>query len=206
MFAIKRRTVGVLFIVVAAVAVAFGATAFSRPADAGAPDHFNFDLVPAAGIAACLHDAGGTAQIETHEVNQMMKVKVSGLVPDTAYDLFVIEFPNRPFGVSWYQSELNTNHDGKGEAKVQGIFNVETFSVSPGGPTTFAPTHQYHVGLWFDDPTDLSTPDASPDPPRRWSRRSIASSTRVSRSSTRPTSPTTRVPSRTCNRRRNAEA
>ena len=30
---------------------------------------------------------------------------------------------------------------------------METFSLSPGGPTTtFAPTHQYHLGLWFADP------------------------------------------------------
>ena len=35
---------------------------------------------------------------------------------------------------------------------VRGVFDVETFSVSPGGSTTFGPTHQYHLGLWFNDP------------------------------------------------------
>ena len=36
---------------------------------------------------------------------------------------------------------------------VRGIFNKETFSVSAGGPTvTFGATHQYHLGLWFNDP------------------------------------------------------
>jgi hypothetical protein len=25
--------------------------------------------------------------------------------------------------------------------------------VSPGGTTTFAPTHQYHLGLWFNNPS-----------------------------------------------------
>ena len=37
-------------------------------------------------------------------------------------------------------------------ATVRGVFDSETFSVSPGGTTTFAPTHQYHLGLWFNDP------------------------------------------------------
>ena len=36
---------------------------------------------------------------------------------------------------------------------VRGILDPKTFSVSPGGPTTtFAPTNQYHLGLWFSDP------------------------------------------------------
>ena len=26
-------------------------------------------------------------------------------------------------------------------------------NTSPGGTTTFAPTHQYHLGLWFNDPS-----------------------------------------------------
>ena len=34
----------------------------------------------------------------------------------------------------------------------RGIFDAETFSVSPGGTTTFSPTHQYHLGVWFNDP------------------------------------------------------
>ena len=36
---------------------------------------------------------------------------------------------------------------------MRGVFDAETFSVSPGGTTTFAPTHQYHLGLWFNDPS-----------------------------------------------------
>ena len=35
---------------------------------------------------------------------------------------------------------------------MRGVFDSETFSVSPGGSTTFAPTHQYHLGLWFNNP------------------------------------------------------
>ena len=52
-----------------------------------------------------------------------------------------------------------TDGNGNGCVVVRGIFNAETFSVSPGGSTTtFAPTHQYHLGFWFADqqvPFDL---------------------------------------------------
>jgi hypothetical protein len=83
-----------------------------------------------------------------------MMVEVHGLAPSTGYDLFVIKLPNKPFGISWYQSDLETDVHGNGQATVRGIFNVETFSVPTGGPTTtFSPTHQYHLGLWFNDPT-----------------------------------------------------
>jgi hypothetical protein len=83
-----------------------------------------------------------------------MTVSFSGLAPSTDYDLFVIEIPNKPFGISWYQSDLQTDSHGNGSVSVRGIFDKETFSVSQANSPTvsFAPTHQYHLGLWFNDP------------------------------------------------------
>lgn len=113
---------------------------------------FTFNLVPSPNITKCLANAGGSATITPNSLNDELTVHVKGLAPNTGYDLFVIQLPNKPFGVSWYQSDLETNGNGEGSVSVRGIFNVETFSVSPGGTTTFAPTHQYHLGLWFNDP------------------------------------------------------
>lgn len=114
---------------------------------------FSFPLVASPGIKACLPNAKGLGTITPLEQNDEMRITVSGLAPKAGYDLFVIELPNKPFGVSWYQSDLETDKYGNGSVTVRGIFNKETFSVSPGGPsTTFAPTHQFHVGLWFNDP------------------------------------------------------
>lgn len=116
---------------------------------------FEFNMVPSsAAISACLPQATGEVTIETGDLNDKMEVQVSGLAPNTAYDLFVIEIPHGPFGISWYQSDLQTDQHGRGHAKVRGIFDVETFSVSQAGSPTvsFPPTHQYHLGLWFDDP------------------------------------------------------
>lgn len=112
-----------------------------------------FDMIPSPGINACLPKARGHVEITPGKLNDEMKVSVTGLAPNTEYDLFVIELPNKPFGVSWYQTDLDTDSHGAGNVTVRGIFDVETFSVSPGGPTTtFKPTHQFHLGLWFGDP------------------------------------------------------
>jgi hypothetical protein len=115
---------------------------------------FTFSMVPSStSISACLPKAKGTVTITPGSLNDVMKVNVSGLAPNTGYDLFVIQLPSKPFGVAWYQSDLETNGSGAGSATVRGIFNVETFSVSTGGTVTFGVTHQYHLGLWFNDPT-----------------------------------------------------
>ena len=114
---------------------------------------FTFSLVPSPGITSCLPKASGSVTITPGSLNDVMKVSVTGLAPSTGYDLFVLEIPNKPFGIAWYQSDLHTDSSGAGSVSVRGIFNKETFSVSTGGPTTtFAPTHQYHLGLWFNSP------------------------------------------------------
>lgn len=120
--------------------------------NASTNNSFSFHLVPSPGIKACLPHASGNVTVKPGSLNDEMRVSVSGLAPNTEYDLFVIQLPNKPFGVSWYQSDLDTDASGNGSVEVRGIFDVETFSVSPGGSTTFAPTHQYHLGLWFNDP------------------------------------------------------
>ena len=114
---------------------------------------FSFKLVPAPGIKACLPHAGGNATITPGHLNDTMTVSVHGMPPNTGFDLFVIQQPLKPFGVSWYQTDVDTNAYGSGSATVRGVFDVETFSVSPGGTVTFAPTHQYHLGLWFNSPS-----------------------------------------------------
>ncbi len=114
---------------------------------------FTFSLVPSPGITSCLAHASGSVTITPGSLNDVMKVSVTGLAPSTGYDLFVLEIPNKPFGIAWYQSDLHTDSTGAGSVSVRGIFNKETFSVSTGGPTvTFAPTHQFHLGLWFNTP------------------------------------------------------
>ena len=114
---------------------------------------FSFKLLPSStAISACLPKASGQVTITTGALNDVMKVTIQGMPHNTGFDLFVIQTPTPPFGVSWYQPDIQANSTGSGSATVRGVFDSQTFSVSLGGTTTFSPTHQYHLGVWFNDP------------------------------------------------------
>ena len=138
------------------LAISLGLTGASATPTAAAKalpsSSFSFALVPSPNIAACLPDASGKVTITPGSENDVMTVSISGMPANAGFDLFVIQQPLKPFGVSWYQTDVNANAYGDGSATVRGVFDVETFSVSLGGTTTFSPTHQYHLGLWFNNP------------------------------------------------------
>ena len=101
---------------------------------------------------------------------ETLVVDVSGLPPKTDFDFFVIQVPTAPFGVSWYQGDIETNGEGRGHQVFVGRFSIETFAVAPGtasapvvfnGPfpdassnPPFNPIQMYHLGLWFNSPVD----------------------------------------------------
>ena len=139
------------------------AAALSLTATAGAAAHapartaassFSFALKPSSSaISACLPKAGGHVTITPGTLNDTMTVSLHGMPPNAGFDLFVIQQPTAPFGVSWYQTDIQANSNGFGSATVKGVFDSETFSLSLGGTATFSPTHQYHLGVWFNDPS-----------------------------------------------------
>ncbi|MBV9488461.1 MAG: hypothetical protein JO069_01890, partial [Verrucomicrobia bacterium] len=94
--------------------------------------------------------------------------------PNTDFDFFVIQVPNLPFGLSWYQGDIETNRNGVGYGRFIGRFSIETFIVAPGvaqaPPDPFHdpkripdatenpktnPVQTYHLGLWFNNPQDV---------------------------------------------------
>jgi hypothetical protein len=133
----------------------------------------SFDMVRSAATenAGCLKNASGHVSIRSVGPVEIMKVRVEGLPPKTEFDFFVIQVPNTPFGLSWYQGDIETNQDGRGRGVFVGRFSIETFIVAPGvapapvvhnqppfpdansNPQT-APVHTFHLGLWFNDPAD----------------------------------------------------
>jgi len=122
-----------------AAAVALSLTAAAGAATGGAharsaaASSFSFPLKPSsAAISACLPKAGGRATITPGALNDTMTVSLHGMPANSDFDLFVIQQPTAPFGVSWYQSDIHANANGSGSAT--------------------APTHQYHLGVWFNDP------------------------------------------------------
>jgi hypothetical protein len=137
--------------VVAIAGITAAAVAIAAPT-AQASHKFSFALTRSAGISACLPHARGRVTITRGDLNDKMHISLHGMPRRASFDLFVIQVPNKPFGVSWYQTDVNVGRHGNGTATVRGVFDSETFSVSPGGTTTFGPTHQYHLGLWFNNP------------------------------------------------------
>lgn len=130
-----------------------------------------FSMVPSPGAAKCLPKATGRVTVTSGGGNDTMVVQVAGLPPNAGFDLFLIQVPNPPFGLSWYQGDVDTNAKGVGSATFIGVFDVETFIVAPGtaaAPVVFksppfpdagsnpktGPVHQYHLGLWFNSPAE----------------------------------------------------
>src|SRR5690349_9714141 len=126
----SRSKIGLFFslVILFSIAGAFLLNAAFKPHSseaANVPSTFKFNLALSPGISSCLPKAQGDAVITRGKLNDSMMVEVHGLAPNTGYDLFVIEIPNKPFGISWYQSDLQTDKNGNGQVTVRGILNVE---------------------------------------------------------------------------------
>jgi hypothetical protein len=140
-----------------------------------------FKMVVSAGAKACLPNASATVTIRPQGPVEIMDVTVVDLPPNTEFDFFVIQVPTAPFGVSWYQGDIETDKNGTGHERFIGRFSIETFSVAPapgGAPAPivfdsplfpnatvnppFNPIQMYHLGLWFGSP-DAARAAGCPD-------------------------------------------
>ena len=156
-----------------AVAAAALAGFVSTHADAKDRDRKQeFQMVRAAKPKAsgCLPNATANVTIKPGGAVEVMDVKVSGLPPKTDFDFFVIQKPGAPFGLAWYQGDIETDDYGEGHGRFIGRFNEETFIVAQGTvaapsvhnnafPDAIAnpvtnPVHTYHLGLWFNSSDD----------------------------------------------------
>ena len=115
-------------------------TRYFAPRDNGSMNMFRVAVQPAAGTINIANggtlSAGSIVDILTLNMNADAGSATVNLNSTTAQAGTIIQ----------------ANANGFGSATVKGIFDAETFSVSPGGTTTFAPTHQFHLGVWFNNP------------------------------------------------------
>jgi hypothetical protein len=170
---VKWKTAALAALAVAALA---STTALAGDKD---EDEFKFNLTRNTQFDAQFPNfaphARGRVKIESVGPVEIMDVKIEGLPPNTDFDFFVIQVPHPPFGLAWYQGDIETNSHGVGHGRFIGRFNIETFIVSqpPGnvdspvvfnnafpdasnsGPPT-EPIHTYHLGLWFNSPQDAA--------------------------------------------------
>jgi hypothetical protein len=158
--------VSVLLLGLFAVTMSAGGAAKQQP-------QISFRMVrsAAAANAGCLPNARAAVNVKAMGPVEVMTVRAAGLPASTDFDFFVIQVPNAPFGLSWYQGDLETNAQGVANGTFVGRFNIETFIVAPGvapapvvhddppfpdaskNPAT-RPVHTFHLGVWFNSPAD----------------------------------------------------
>ena len=160
-----------------AVLISWGMSLGGPTGTVAAPKKKNtikFEMVRSAAAenGNCL--AGIRAEVKVVSLGPVeeMTVDAEGLPPNTEFDFFVIQVPNAPFGLAWYQGDVETDDEGEAHQRFVGRFNIETFIVAqpPAGqpapvvhntpfpdasanPAT-EPIHTYHLGLWFNSPQD----------------------------------------------------
>ena len=183
----RLRKVSAVFLGLGGVLLALIGMSLGRPAQTvageetvAAPEtvaafnhRINFQMVRSTGAVAanCIPNARAEVRISSLGPVEVMTVDVQGLPPNREFDFFVIQIPNAPFGLAWYQGDIETDGSGEGHQLFVGRFNRETFIVAqpPGGqpapvvhnqppfpdasmnPAT-EPIHTYHLGLWFGSP------------------------------------------------------
>ena len=183
----KARKVSAVFLGVGSFLALIGAMSLGGPVrtvaadDTSAPSiqpsiQFNMVRSAAALTGNCLPHAHAEVTVVSPGPFEVMTVDVEGLPPNTGFDFFVVQIPNAPFGMAWYQGDIQTNGQGEGHGRFVGRFNIETFVVAqpPGGqaapvvhnqppfpdasmnPAT-EPIHMYHLGLWFGSPPRRSS-------------------------------------------------
>lgn len=132
-----------------AVAIAAaGLTGLASHANAAAGDSITFNMVRSAGATCLASDAQARVAISDLGPVQNLHIEVFKLTPNTSFTTFIVQHPTKPFGLGWYQGDIQTDSRGRGVADFTGIFNDETFIVSD------PPIQLDHLGVWFADPND----------------------------------------------------
>ena len=145
----------------------FATLAVAMSAGGAPPDRsIAFEMVRSAAsvTANCVPDARADVSVTSKGSVEVMNVKAEGLPPKTEFDLFVIQVPNAPFGLSWYQGDLRDQRCREGEWHVRRtVQHRDVHRGARGGqpaptphPTDAStnpatpPVHTFHLGLWFN--------------------------------------------------------
>jgi len=136
------------------------------------PDSTTFSMSPIAKQVQCMAADGHTPpQVKVTVVrgqdNDRLELSGKGFKPGLQFDLFTIQNsrlnavgaldPNfKGFGMSWYQSDLHANEEGRINAHVRTILLDQIFGLVDGGATPVRPTNTFNVGFWFNRPADAA--------------------------------------------------
>lgn len=142
-------------------------------------NHVTFELRPNPRFLNCLKVPGGpepSAEVTVlrGKQNDVMVVRLKHIRPTLSFDLFTVQRTNlRPdgtvdptftnFGMAWYQSDIQVDHDGTGEVQIRTILLDQIFGFD--SATGLPPTNTFHVGFWFNNPHDAAACGFNPANP-----------------------------------------
>jgi hypothetical protein len=129
-------------------------------------DETTFSLVVSPSLAntSCLGSPTAKVNVKRGELNDRLKIRVTGLNPNLAFDLFTVQRSNADangnldpnfkgsFGLAWYQTDLQADGNGNAKATIQTILLDQIFGFDP--DVSLPPTNTFHVGFWFNNPED----------------------------------------------------
>lgn len=131
-----------------------------------------FELFPNPKFVSCLGVPGGPAPqarvtVFRGQLNDTLVIQAQNIRPGLGFDLFTTERTNllsdhsvdpafnNKFGLSWYQSDLQADSQGKIRAVIQTVLLDEIFGFDS-DLNNPAPINTFHLGFWFNDPNDAT--------------------------------------------------
>lgn len=159
------------FLTVLALGVAVVAPVPQTAAQSTVPGT-HFELFPNPKFVSCLGVPGGAtpkAQVTVipGQLNDTLVIKAENIRPGLGFDLFTIERTNlladhsvdpafaNKFGLSWYQSDLQANAQGRIQATIKTVLLNEIFGFDS-DLSNPAPINTFNLGFWFNNPNDAT--------------------------------------------------
>ena len=126
-----------------------------------------FNLIPQEKFIPCFAQYGytPTAQVivQRGTDNDVLILRAQHIKPNLDFDLFTIQNSNllangeinpnfTNFGLAWYQSDLQADSNGNVDIAIKTILLDQIFGFDPAA--SLPPTNTFHVGFWFNKPSD----------------------------------------------------
>jgi hypothetical protein len=134
-------------------------------------DEIHFELHPNSRFLSCLarfpgdasHPPSAQVTVVRGSLNDTLTLRGQNIKPGLKFDLFTVQRSNllangtlnpnfTNFGLAWYQSDLQADHEGAMHVVVRTILLDDIFGFDP--DASVAPINTFHVGFWFDNPQD----------------------------------------------------
>ncbi len=154
------------------VTVAIGVAIVMASSNARAQLNTDFGLKTNPTILNCLRITPtatpfATVSLRQGDINDDLTILVANVKPHLAFDLFTVQNSSltsagtpdpkfKNFGLAWYQTDLEADSRGIIVAAIRSIFVNQIFGFDAGASPPLPPTNTFHVGFWFNNPTDAA--------------------------------------------------